>query len=72
MDDAAAAELRKIANLIALRYTAELKKGDRIIFLATAGFPNREIAALTGSSEGSIRGFLSAYRKRPLATQAEE
>jgi len=72
VDDAAAVELRKIANLLALRFTSDLNRGERIYHLATCGFTNKEIAAITGSSEGSIRGFISQYRRRPSGAAVEE
>lgn len=62
--DQTAVELKKIANLLALRQVADLTKGEAALVLATVGFSTREIAALLGSSEGSIRGLLSLGRKR--------
>lgn len=59
-----AAELRKIASLLAFRETKDLNKGDRARILSTAGFSNKEIAALIGTTEGSIRALLSQARKR--------
>lgn len=56
-------ELRKIANLLALRQVGELKKGDASTVLSLAGFSNKEIAALLATSEGSVRGLLSIARK---------
>jgi DNA-directed RNA polymerase specialized sigma24 family protein len=56
-------ELRKIANLLALRQVADLKKGDAALILSNATFSNKEIAALLGTSEGSVRGLLSIARK---------
>jgi DNA-directed RNA polymerase specialized sigma24 family protein len=58
-----AVELRKIANLLALRQVADLKKGDAAMILNLATFSNKEIAALIGTSEGSVRGLLSIARK---------
>lgn len=68
-------ELRKIANLLALREVADLRKGEAAKVLSTSGFSNREIATLLGTTESSIRGFLSMARKRaatPSAPAAEE
>jgi DNA-directed RNA polymerase specialized sigma24 family protein len=62
-----AAELRKIANLLAVREVRNLKKGEGALILSLSGFSNKEIAALIGTSEGSVRGLLSAARKRPTA-----
>lgn len=64
---AIATELRKIANLLAIRQVQNLKKGEAALVLALSGFSNKEIAALIGTSEGSVRGLLSAARKRPAA-----
>lgn len=58
-----ATELRKIANLLALRQVADMKKGEAAFALALSGFSNKEIAALIGTSEGSVRGLLSIARK---------
>jgi len=58
-----AAELRKVANLLALRHVADMKKGEAAMALNLSGFSNREIAALLGTSEGSVRGLLSIGRK---------
>jgi len=57
-------ELRKIANLLALHEVAGLSKGDAAMLLSAAGFSNREIATLVGTSEGSVRGLLSMARRR--------
>lgn len=62
--DAVAGELRKIANLLAFRETRDLNKGERARILSTSGFSNKEIAALIGTSEGSIRALLSQARKK--------
>lgn len=61
--DPVAAELRKIANLLALRQVADLKKGKAALILNLSGFSNKDIAALLGTSEGSVRGLLSLARK---------
>jgi DNA-directed RNA polymerase specialized sigma24 family protein len=61
--DASAVELRKIANLLALRQVADLKKGDAAVILNLSGFSNKEIATLLGTSEGSVRGLISVARK---------
>ncbi len=62
--DPVAIELRKIANLLAIRQVGGLKKGEAATLLNLSGFSNREIAALVGTSEGSVRGLLSLARKR--------
>jgi hypothetical protein len=56
-------ELRKIANLLALREIADMKKGEAARILNLSGFSNKEVAALLGTSEGSVRGLLSIARK---------
>jgi DNA-directed RNA polymerase specialized sigma24 family protein len=58
-----ATELRKIANLLALRQVADMKKGEAAFALNLSGFSNKEIAALLGTSEGSVRGLISIARK---------
>lgn len=58
-----AVELRKIANLLAVRQVKDLKKGEAAVMLSLAGFSNREIAALIGTSNGSVRALLSLARK---------
>lgn len=62
--DPVAAELRKIANLLAIREVRDLKKGEAALILSLSGFSNKDIAALIGTSEGSVRGLLSIARKR--------
>lgn len=65
VDEAFARELSKLNGLIAKWVTREMSRGEGIVLLSSCGFSNREIAALTGSSEGSIRGFISQARRRP-------
>jgi DNA-directed RNA polymerase specialized sigma24 family protein len=67
--DSSSAQLAKIANLLALRQISGLKKGDAAVVLNLAGFSHREIAALVGTSEGSVRGLLSIARKRPTTEE---
>lgn len=62
--DDVARELRKVANLLALRQLDGLNKGDQARLLNAAGYSNREIAALVGISEGSVRAHVSAGKKR--------
>ncbi len=59
-----AVQLRKVANVLALSAIKDFSKGDAAKLLHSAGFSNKEISALTGSSEGSVRGFLSQAAKR--------
>jgi hypothetical protein len=65
--DEVATELRKVASVLALALTKDMSRGDQVAFMNRAGFSNREISALTGSSESSIRGFISVQRKRASA-----
>jgi DNA-directed RNA polymerase specialized sigma24 family protein len=65
--DVVALELRKVANLLALRQIDGLSRGEQARVLSLAGYSNAEIAALTGSSEGSIRAMLSQGRRRAAA-----
>jgi DNA-directed RNA polymerase specialized sigma24 family protein len=64
-----AVELRKIANLLALQQVRELSKGRAALILSLAGFSNREVAALIGTSEGSVRGLLSMARRRGVVEE---
>ena len=66
-NDAVATELRKIANLLALQQLKNLTKTDSVRVLAAVGFSTREMAALLGTTEGSIRALLSLGRKRAAA-----
>jgi DNA-directed RNA polymerase specialized sigma24 family protein len=57
-------DLHKIACLLALLVTKELPKSPTALTLNSCGFTNREIAALTGSSEGSVRAMISQGRRK--------
>jgi DNA-directed RNA polymerase specialized sigma24 family protein len=59
-----ATELHKIANLLALRAVEEKSKGEAAMLLAACGFATKDIAALLGTSEGSVRGLVSQGRKK--------
>lgn len=59
-----AGDLGKIANLLALLLTKDQPKSAAALTLNSCGFTNREIAALTGSSEGSVRSMISQGRKK--------
>ncbi len=67
--DAVARELRKVANLLAVRQLEGLNKGDQDRLLNSAGYSNPEIAALVGISEGSVRAHVSAGKKRVAAEE---
>ena len=56
--------LGKIANVLALILTKDQSKGSAAATLNSCGFTNREIAALMGSSEGSVRSLISQARKK--------
>lgn len=57
-------DLGKIANLLALMVTQEMTRSTTVTTLAACGFSNRDIAALTGSAENSIRAMLSQAKKK--------
>lgn len=57
-------DLAKIANVLALLLTKDQSKSATAATLSACGFSNREIAALTGSSEGSVRAMISQGRKK--------
>lgn len=59
-----AGDLAKIANVLALLLTKGQSKMATAATLSACGFTNREIAGLTGSSEGSVRSMISQGRKR--------
>jgi DNA-binding NarL/FixJ family response regulator len=63
MDDVAA-ELRKLANLLALIQIEGKNKGEQARMLHTAGFENEEVARLVGITEGSVRAHVSQGKKR--------
>jgi len=60
-------DLGKIANLLGLILTKDMTRSAATVTLASAGFSNRDIAALTGSTEGSVRAMLSQARKKALS-----
>jgi hypothetical protein len=66
MDGDVSTELRKVANLLALRQMEGKNKGDQTRMLNAAGFANEEISRLVGISEGSVRAHLSQGKKRPV------
>jgi hypothetical protein len=69
MDADVSAELRKVANLLALREMEGKNKGNQTRMLNAAAFGNDEIARLVGISEGSVRAHLSQGKKRPAAEE---
>lgn len=68
-NNAIAQELRKVANLLALRQVGGLNKGDQARLLKAAGFSNADIAALVGISEGSVRAHISQGGNRAAAAE---
>ena len=68
-EDVPTTDFRKIANVLALLLVKDMNKGGAAQVLRRCGFSNKETAALTGTTEGSIRGFLSHQRKRPSAEE---
>jgi predicted transcriptional regulator len=69
MDNEVSVELRKVANLLALRQVEGKNKGDQARTLNAAGFANSEIARLVGITEGSVRAHLSQGKKRPATEE---
>jgi DNA-directed RNA polymerase specialized sigma24 family protein len=67
--DETARELRKIANLLALKQIEGMGKGEQARVLSAAGYSTAEIAAFTGSTEGSIRAMLSERRRKVAAEE---
>lgn len=63
-------ELRKIANLLALSATREMKKNEAAVLLAQAGFAAADSAALLGTSDASVRAMLSQARSKSSAKAA--
>lgn len=64
-----ARELRKVANLLAVRQLEGLNKGEQARLLNAVGYTNPEIAAMVGISEGSVRAHVSAGKKRPAGEE---
>lgn len=69
--DSVARELKKIANLLAMKQLEGLNKGDQARMLNAAGFSYGDIALVTGMSEGSIRGHVSLGKKRGHAVDGD-
>lgn len=59
-----ATEFRKVANLMALRAVDGKSKSEAAVILSLSGFSTKDIAGLTGTTEGSVRAALSQQRKR--------
>jgi DNA-binding NarL/FixJ family response regulator len=57
-------DLNKIASLLALIVTKDQPKGVAALTLSACGFSNKEIAALTGSQENSVRAMISQARRK--------
>lgn len=58
------ADLSKIANLLAIMVTQDMARSNAAVTLQVCGFSYREIAALTGSAENSVRAMVSAAKKK--------
>lgn len=54
----------KVANLLAVLVIKDMNKSTGAAVLSTSGFTNKEIAGLLGTSEGSVRAFISQARKK--------
>jgi DNA-directed RNA polymerase specialized sigma24 family protein len=63
-------DLGKIANLIALMVTQDMARSTAATTLQSCGFSYREIAALTGSAENSVRAMVSTAKKRVSTEKA--
>lgn len=57
-------DLGKIANLLALMVTQDMARSTAATTLQACGFSYREIAALTGSAENSVRAMISTAKKK--------
>lgn len=62
----------KIANLLALLLTRDMSRSAAAVTMQSAGFSTRDIALLTGSSEGSVRAMLSQARKKSSADKSSK
>lgn len=58
------AGIDKVANLVAMLLIRDMNKSAGAAVLASSGFTNKEIAGLLGTSEGSVRAFLSQAKKK--------
>ncbi|MDL9979036.1 sigma-70 region 4 domain-containing protein [Microbacterium candidum] len=58
------AGIDKVANLLAVLVVKDMNKSTAAAVLATAGFSNKEIAGLLGTSEGSVRSFISMAKRK--------
>lgn len=67
-----ASDLGKIANLLALMVTQDMARSTAAVTLQACGFSNREIAALTGSAENSVRAMISSAKKKAPAKSTGE
>jgi hypothetical protein len=63
VDGAAATELRKIGNVLALLLVRDMPGPQKIATLSICGFSNKECAAILGITEGAVRTALSRQRK---------
>lgn len=67
-----ALELGKIANLLALLVTQSMARSTAATTLQACGFTYREIAALTGSPENSVRAMISSAKKKTSDEKAHK
>lgn len=65
-----ASDLGKIANLLALMVTQDMARSTAATTLQACGFSYREIAALTGSAENSVRAMISTAKKKGSTEKA--
>lgn len=59
-----ASDLGKIANLLALMVTQDMARSTAATTLQACGFTYKEIAALTGSAENSVRAMVSNAKRK--------
>lgn len=57
-------EISKIANILAFGAIQGMTKGEGSAALDACGFSTKEIAALVGTSEASVRALVSQGRKK--------
>jgi len=64
-------DLRKIANLLALIVTKDAPRSTAVVTLQACGFTTKEIAALIGSAENSVRAMISQAKKKIPAKDSD-
>lgn len=54
----------KVANLLALLIVKDMTKSAASSVLSAAGFTNKEIAALLGTTEDSVRSYVNTAKRK--------